>query len=296
VSKRPYRVTTNTTTIETHSIIVATGAESKWLDVPGEYELRGGGVSSCATCDGFLFKDQDVVVVGGGDTAMEDALVLARTSKSVTVIHRRDEFRASHILSQRVLQHPDISVIWNSTVKEIVGKVVSNELNDNNGDDDEEQEEDNLDDIGTKKVVQKVLVSNVNTNAVTSIDCNAVFVAIGHVPNSGIFNGQVEFDESHSGYLKVVDGTPRTSVPGVFAAGDISDAIYRQAITSAGSGAAAALEAERWLAVEGLGNEKAEFEAELLRDLIGDEGTGGSGEEYNVYSDNANAGKGKQEL
>ena len=277
-SFRPLKVKTNLTSvpIETHSIIVATGAESNWLDIPGEYEMRGGGVSSCATCDGHFYKDQNVIVVGGGDAAMEDALVLARTSKSVTVVHRRDTFRASKILSQRVIENPNINIVWNTTLQEIVGDIVSVD----NGDD-------NVDLDNAKKVVKGAILKRVDTHEIQRMDCDAVFIAIGHTPTTSFLEGVVEFDESHSGYVKTFDHSTRTSVPGIFAAGDVSDAIYRQAITSAGSGAAAALDAERYLSEEGLGNEAAEFEAELMAELMADDSSIDNNIEssYNVYED-----------
>jgi len=260
-SERPLKVLTNSTgAIKTHSIIIATGADSKWLDVEGEYELRGGGVSSCATCDGFLYTKKHVVVVGGGDTAMEDALVLARTSSKVTVIHRRDAFRASKVLADRVQNHPSIVVEWNTVVDKILGQVLEPTNDDS----------DNMDLDKAPKVVKGVLLRDSVTGVQREMACDAVFVAIGHSPNTKFMEGVVDFDPNHVGYLKTDGRSTKTSVAGIFAAGDVSDAIYRQAITSAGSGAAAALDAERWLSEEGLGNEAAELEAELLAELMSD--------------------------
>jgi thioredoxin reductase (NADPH) len=272
-SSRPLKVQTNATgNIEAHSIIVATGAESNWLGVKGEYEMRGGGVSSCATCDGFLFAHQEVCVVGGGDAAMEDALVLARTSKSVTLIHRRDSFRASKVLANRVIAHPVIKIEWNSVVEEIVGKPIETD-----------EESENMDLDTTAKVVSGVVLKDVNTNKERRIRCDAVFVAIGHTPTTSFLKDVVEFDTEHPGYLKTVGTSTKTSIAGIFAAGDVGDAVYRQAVTSAGSGAAAALDAERWLSEEGLGNEEAEMEAELLAEMMNDSKDTELG--YNAYAD-----------
>ena len=274
ISTRPFKVITNDSVIETHSIIVATGAESNWLDVPGEYEMRGGGVSSCATCDGAVFRGKEVVVVGGGDSAMEDALVLARTSKKVTLIHRRDTFRASKILVQRVLDHALIEVRWNTVVLEIVGQVLDN------GDKDSDDDDVNLDE--QIKIVKSVKLMDVNTEELSELTTDAVFVAIGHTPTTSFMIGVVEFDDDHAGYLKTIGRSTKTTVEGIFAAGDVSDAIYRQAITSAGSGAAAALDAERYLSEEGLGNEAADMEAELMAELMGNQEERIS---YNAYTD-----------
>lgn len=276
---RPFKVRTNSSEIVTHSIIVATGAESNWLNIPGEYEMRGGGVSSCAVCDGAAFYGQDVVVVGGGDTAMEEALVLARTSKSVTLIHRRDEFRASKILAQRVKEHPSIRIIWNTIVKEIVGEKVVTGSSDSDGDDD------SVDLDNVKMFVNGAILKDVVTGEESKISCAAVFVAIGHTPTTSFLEGIVEFDEKHPGYVVTQGVSTRTSVPGIFAAGDVSDPIYRQAVTSAGSGAAAALDAERWLSEEGLGNEEAEFEAALMAELMADDISTSSPGGYNAYED-----------
>mmetsp|Transcript_19393 Transcript_19393/g.28286 ORF Transcript_19393/g.28286 Transcript_19393/m.28286 type:complete len:669 (+) Transcript_19393:42-2048(+) len=285
MSTRPLKVKTNSSVIETHAIIVATGAESNWLGVPGEYEMRGGGVSSCAICDGAAFYGKDVVVVGGGDSAMEEALVLARTSKTVTLIHRRDAFRASKILVQRVMEHPSIKIKWNTVVKKIVGEKVAME--------DDEGDAVDLDD--EQLFVTGALLADAQTGEVTStLPCAAVFVAIGHTPTTSFLENVVEFDEDHAGYLKTIDLSTRTSVPGIFAAGDVSDAIYRQAVTSAGSGAAAALDAERWLSEEGLGNEQAEFEAELLAELMSD-GIDKPTDNYNAYEDVGGRGSGMKE-
>merc|ERR1712157_572917 len=272
VSTRPFKVHTNTSNyaISTHAIIVATGAESNWLNIPGEWEMRGGGVSTCATCDGPAYYGKNVVVVGGGDTAMEDALVLARSCKLVTVVHRRDQFRASRILSQRVLQHPNIKVMWNTTLVEIKGIVVEKLA--------DPDDISNLDDIvdldadiaAHQKIVTGAVLNNTSTNEQQTIDTDAVFIAIGHTPTTSFLKGIVEFDPHRPGYIRSIDHSTRTSVPGIFAAGDVADSVYRQAITSAGTGAAAALDVERWLSEEGLGNEAAEFEAELLRELMED--------------------------
>jgi len=289
VSNRPFKVYTNSSIISTHSIIVATGAESRWLNVSGEYELRGNGVSSCATCDGAAFYKKDVVVVGGGDSAMEDALVLARTSKSVIIIHRRDEFRASKVLAKRVLEHPNIKVIWNATVTEILGEIVPTR-------DDGDVGEDSFTDSSDtgKKIVSGILLRvNQDTELIT-LKCDAVFVAIGHDPNTSFLKDIVEFDNGHPGYIKTIGKSTKTSIPGIFAAGDVSDAIYRQAITSAGSGAAAALDTERWLSENNLGNEAAEFEAELLAEMLANTRQSPA-YEYNVYEESASFVKGTKE-
>ena len=236
---RPFTVTTNdtmgnTATFKTHALILSTGADSNWLNVPGEHAYRGGGVSSCATCDGFLFKDKPVIVIGGGDTAMEDALVLARTSSKVTVLHRRDSFRASKIMAQRVLDHPKVEVKWNTNVVEFKGK----------------EEE------------GKAMLTHaaIKTNGVDAkVDCDAAFVAIGHSPNTKMFKGQLDMDKT--GYILTKGMSSKTSVEGVFGAGDVADHVYRQAITSAGTGAMAALDAERWLSEEGIEDDNSGAEA-----------------------------------
>jgi thioredoxin reductase (NADPH) len=254
-------------------LIVATGADSNWLDVPGEYEFRGKGISSCATCDGFLFRDRPVVVIGGGDTAMEDALVLARTSSSVTVIHRRDKFRASRVLQQRVLTHSKITVRWNSQVKEFTAA-------------------DTAMDDGSY-AVGHVVVTDTQNGDESSIDCDAAFVAIGHSPNTEFLKGELEMDENN--YLKVTPGSSHTSVEGVFAAGDVHDHVYRQAITSAGSGAMAALDAERWLSEIGFVIEDDPADSSAVpTDFAGAEnetgaGAGGSGSPDGVDVDAAAA-------
>lgn len=214
---QPFQIRVNDTSkhLSASTVILASGAESRWLNVKGEHDFRGRGVSACATCDGFLFRDKDVVVVGGGDTAMEDALHLARTSRHVTIIHRRDRFRASKVLADRVTSHKSIKVRWNTTVESFHG-----------GDD-----------------LTHVTVRS-EAGAQDRVKASAAFVAIGHDPQTGFLEGQVECDKA--GYITLRQGTA-TSVPGVFAAGDIADHTYRQAITAAGSGAMAALDAERFL-------------------------------------------------
>jgi len=227
-SSSPFEVTLNNTgPIRTHTLILATGADSKWLNATGEYRYRGNGVSSCATCDGFLFRGQDVVVIGGGDTAMEEALVLARTSNKVVLIHRRDSFRASSIMAKRVLEHDKIQIMWNSQVHEFVGEEVN----------------------GQDKLTHVSILTKGESSA-KLLAVGAAFVAIGHDPNTKIFADKVSKDEQ--GYLKRIDSySSRTSVNGVFAAGDVQDKVYRQAVTSAGTGAMAALDAERWLSENG---------------------------------------------
>ena len=235
LSARPFIITTNTSTFSTHTLVIATGADSRWLNVPGEEDLKGGGVSSCATCDVFLFSGKPVVVVGGGDTAMEDALVLARTSSVVTLIHRKDTFRASQVLQKAVLSHPKINVMWNTTVKEFKGS-----------------------EGGVLTTV--VAVSVEDPTKETEVTADAAFVAIGHIPNTDLFSGQMEM--SDNGYIITKEGSTRCSVDGVFAAGDVADWTYRQAVTSAGSGSQAALDAERWLSEVMVASEEPEEEAE----------------------------------
>ncbi len=214
-SERPFRVWVDSDEHVGNSVIVSTGASARWLGIDGETRLRGKGVSACATCDGFFFKDKPVVVVGGGDTAMEEALFLTRMCESVTVVHRRDEFRASAIMAQRVLENPKITVVWNARVVDVEGA----------------------------DVVEGVRVEDVNTGEQSVIPAAAMFVAIGHQPNTELFEGILDADGE--GYL-ITDGT-NTNVEGVFACGDVQDTVYRQAITAAGSGCMAAIDAERWL-------------------------------------------------
>jgi thioredoxin reductase (NADPH) len=200
------------------AVIVATGATAKWLGIPGERQLTGRGVSACATCDGFFFRDQEIVVVGGGDTAMEEALFLTKFASKITIIHRRDEFRASRIMAQRAKEHEKIEIIWNSKVTAINGE----------------------------STVESVTLEDVTTGETTNLPTNAVFVAIGHKPNTEIFEGQLKLDQN--GYvIGSKDGSTRTEVEGVFAAGDVADHVYRQAVTAAGTGCMAAIDAERWL-------------------------------------------------
>jgi thioredoxin reductase (NADPH) len=215
LSARPFGVWTDDEEYRANSLIISTGASARWLGLESETRLRGYGVSSCATCDGFFFRDRELVIVGGGDTAMEEALFLARIASKVTVVHRRDEFRASRIMAERVIAHPKINVRWNAEVQQVIGD----------------------------GAVEGVQVRDIVTGAVEVIPTAAVFVAIGHTPNTELFIDQLERDDS--GYI-VTNGT-RTSVDGVFASGDVQDTIYRQAITASGSGCMAAMDAERWL-------------------------------------------------
>jgi thioredoxin reductase (NADPH) len=222
LSKRPFRVWAGDDNVEhtCETLIIATGAQAKWLDIPSEHALKGKGVSACAVCDGAFFRNQDVMVVGGGDTAMEESMYLSGLCKSVTLVHRRDTFRASKAMQDRVLKNPKIKIEYNAFVDEVLdvskGEVTGVRL------------------ASTKSPEKKV------------IPVTGLFIAIGHTPNTDLFTGQLEMHEN--GYLKTKPGTTQTSVPGVFAAGDVQDFVYRQAVTAAGSGCMAALEAERWLA------------------------------------------------
>ena len=219
LSKRPFSVETYGTIYQAKTLILATGASPNELGIPGEKEFRGRGVSYCGTCDGWFFKDKKVVVVGGGDSALEEGLFLTRYASSVTIIHRRDELRAGAILQKRAFDHPKISFVWNSTVKEIKGK----------------------------DGVEAVLIENVKTDEQSEIATDGIFIFIGHTPNSEMFKSQLKM--SDEGYV-VADVRMHTSVEGVFAAGEISDPHFRQVITSAGMGAAAAIEATRLLEKE----------------------------------------------
>jgi thioredoxin reductase (NADPH) len=211
--------------IEHHAqtVIIATGAQAKWLNLESEHALKGRGVSACAVCDGAFFKNQDVAVVGGGDTAMEESMYLSGICKTVTLLHRRDEFRASKTMQKRVLENPKIKVLYNTGVEEIL-------------------------DVG-KNEVTGVRVKNLKTNEVSDLPVTGFFVAIGHTPNTDLFTGQLDMHDN--GYLKTKPGTTQTNIPGVFASGDVQDFVYRQAVTAAGTGCMAALEAERWLAANG---------------------------------------------
>lgn len=203
------------------SVIIATGAQAKWLGLPSEKRLQGAGVSACATCDGFFYRGKNVVVVGGGNTAVEEALYLTHHAAHVTLVHRRDTLRAEKILQDRFFANPKTSIIWNSVVEDILAD-------------------------GTPAVVSGIKLRNTQDNTTTVYPTDGVFIAIGHSPNTGVFANQLSLDDE--GYILTTPGSTRTSVPGVFAAGDVQDKIYRQAVTAAGSGCMAALDAERYLA------------------------------------------------
>jgi thioredoxin reductase (NADPH) len=224
LSKRPFRLETDSGQVWlAETLIIATGAQAKWLGLESEQKFQGFGVSACATCDGFFYRGKQVVVVGGGNTAVEEALFLTNFAAKVTVVHRRDEFRAERILQERLFAHPKIEVVWDNAIAEVMGA---------------------QDPMG----VTGVRLKNVNTGETREIACDGVFVAIGHAPASQLFQGQLEMDAS--GYLKVKAGSASTAIEGVYAAGDVTDDVYRQAVTAAGMGCMAALEAVRFLAEE----------------------------------------------
>lgn len=223
-SERPFKVKADDgKTIIAETVIIATGASAKWLGIESEAEYNGYGVSACATCDGFFYKGKDVAIVGGGDTAAEEATYLAKLCNKVYLIHRRDELRASKAMQKKVFDTPNIELLWNHTTKEIVGKKE-----------------------GFAKAVTGAILTNVKTGEDKKINVDGFFVAIGHNPNSELFKGKLEL--SNTGYIETVPGTAKTNIEGVFACGDIQDHIYRQAITAAGTGCMAAIEAERFLA------------------------------------------------
>jgi thioredoxin reductase (NADPH) len=217
---RPFTMKTDSGEYQARAVIIATGASAKWLDLPSEHRLKGSGVTACATCDGFFFKKKDVVVIGGGDTAMEEATFLTRYVNHVTIIHRRDIFRASKIMQDRVLKNPKISVLMDNEVVEVLGD----------------------------NAVTGVRVRNVRNNEENTVEAQGVFLAIGHKPNTDLFKGIINMDEV--GYIIPTEFT-MTNIPGVFAAGDVTDHRYRQAITAAGDGCRAAIDLERWLESQG---------------------------------------------
>jgi thioredoxin reductase (NADPH) len=222
LARRPFRLTCDSGDIYlADSLILATGAQARWLELPSEQKFKGYGVSACATCDGFFYRGKEVIVIGGGNTAVEEALFLTNFASKVTVVHRRDSFRAEKILQDRLFKSPKIEVVWNTVLAEVVG------------------EESPL-------KVKGVVLRNVKTGAVSERMVDGVFIAIGHTPASELVAGQV--DMKPSGYIKTAPFSTATSVPGVYAAGDVTDDVYRQAVTAAGLGCMAALEAERFLA------------------------------------------------
>jgi thioredoxin reductase (NADPH) len=218
-STRPFRVKSDDAAVEADTVIIATGASSKLIGLANESKLMGRGVSTCATCDGFFFKDQNIMVVGGGDSAMEEALYLSRLGRQVQVVHRRDSLRASKIMQERALKNPKIEFIWDTGVEDVLDPA--------------------------KGKVTAVRLKNLKTGAQWETPVDGLFVAIGHQPNTAIFKGKIDLHPNE--YVKVTPGTTQTSVPGVFAAGDVADFTYRQAVTAAGTGCMAALEAERYL-------------------------------------------------
>ncbi len=224
LSKRPFRLVCDSGQVWlAETLIIATGAQAKWLGIPSEQKFQGFGVSACATCDGFFYRGKEVVVVGGGNTAVEEALFLTNFASKVTLVHRRDELRAERILQERLFHNPKIEVVWDTAIEEVLGAE---------------------DPMG----VTGVRLKNLKTAAVRELACDGVFIAIGHAPASQLFKGQLEMDAA--GSLKVKPGTASTAIQGVYAAGDVTDDVYRQAVTAAGMGCMAALEAVRLLAEE----------------------------------------------
>ncbi len=222
-SSRPFKVETDNKKYTAETVIVATGASARWLGIESEKRLVNMGVSACATCDGALFRNKPMAVVGGGDTAMEEALFLTRFATKVTIIHRRGELRASKIMQQRVLTNEKIEMAWHSEVDEVLGD----------------------------EFVTGVRLKDVRDGSTRDVDIEALFIAIGHQPNTSLFRGVLELETTN--YLKVEPGTTRTSIEGVFACGDVADSVYRQAVTAAGTGCMAAIDAERWMAEQGIG-------------------------------------------
>ena len=224
MSSRPFRLETDSGEVYlAEAVIIATGAQARWLEIPSEQKFKGFGVSACATCDGFFYRNKNVVVVGGGNTAVEEALFLTNFASKVTVVHRRDSFRAERILQDRLFKHPKIEVIWDSAIDEITGSANPDK-------------------------VTGVRLKNVKTGAPTEIAADGVFIAIGHSPATDLVAGQLKMKPS--GYIETAPHSTATSIPGIFAAGDVTDDIYRQAVTAAGQGCMAALEAERFLATQ----------------------------------------------
>jgi len=225
-SHRPFRLHGDSGTMYTaDSVIVATGAQARWLGLPSEQKFQGFGVSACATCDGFFYRDKHVLVIGGGNTAVEEALFLTNFASKVTVVHRRSEFRAERILQDRLFKHPKIEVRWNTELADITGKQMP-------------------------PSVTGAILRDTVTGATEAVDVDGIFVAIGHTPSTSVFAGKL--DMKPGGYLLVKPGTTQTNIPGVYAAGDVTDDVFRQAVTAAGMGCMAALEAERFLAEENL--------------------------------------------
>ena len=224
LSGRPFTATTDSGDIYTaDAVIIATGAQARWLGIPSEEAYRGFGVSACATCDGFFFRGRDVAIVGGGNTAVEEALYLTNHAKSVTIIHRRDKFRAEQILQERLFRHPKIKIVWNSAIDEVLGEQ------------------------GPAHVTG-IRLKNVVSGETEILPVDGLFIAIGHTPVTELFKGQLKLDEE--GYIITAPDSTATNIPGVFAAGDVKDKIFRQAVTAAGSGCMAALDAERWLSLK----------------------------------------------
>jgi thioredoxin reductase (NADPH) len=218
LSSRPFKLETeNGEVVEADALVIATGASAKYLGLPNEQRLLGHGVSACATCDGFFFQNQHIAVVGGGDTAMEEATFLTKFASKVTLIHRRDSFRASKSMQQRLLSNPKVEVLWNTVVDDVLGD----------------------------KKVSGIVIRNLISGETSTLPVTGLFMGIGHEPNTQPFKGQLDMDAN--GYLLTTPGTSRTNIPGVFAAGDVQDSTYRQAITAAGSGCMAAIDCERWL-------------------------------------------------
>ena len=228
LSKRPFTATTDSGAVYTcDALIIATGAQAKWLGLESEQHFMGGGVSACATCDGFFYRGKDVIVVGGGNTAVEEALYLSHIAKSVTVVHRRDSFRAEKILQERLLSRENVKVIWNHAVEEITGNPATPPMG---------------------PLVTGARLKDTLSGAITEVKTDGVFVAIGHAPAVSLFKDVLKMKDS--GYLWTAPDSTATSIEGVYAAGDVTDDIYRQAVTAAGMGCMAALEAERWLAMQ----------------------------------------------
>ena len=219
---RPFRIWVDEELYTADAVIVATGASARWLDIPTENTYKGYGVSACATCDGFFFKGLEVVVVGGGDTAIEEATFLSRFATKVSIVHRRDALRASKIMQEKAEKNPKITFVWDSVIEEILGKTEAG-----------------------RKSVTGVRLKNVKTGATSILRTDGVFMGIGHKPNTDLFVGELDMDAV--GYLKTQPGSTRTNITGVFGAGDVADSVYRQAVTAAGTGCMAAIDAERWL-------------------------------------------------